>query len=428
MTAARVELLERRSLLAAVTPVPTFGQNGVLAPSPAPTTETAESIDLAGVTAGGILVDQYSDQIDHNVIHRFTLNGKEDSTFTATALPIFDTTAKYTADAQGRAIYAYANNTASGIFVGRVKVNGGIDSGFGVNGQATVTVPTAAGEVQTGRSIDAVSAAPDGSIYVAVTVASQSTNGAISSKRRYVYKLTAAGVLDTSFGRLAFSGVRKNFFLSATPDNGVMAGYKLAASIYSLIKLTRTGQADSAFGDGGVSNVLEVNAAAYFTAAIDAQGRPIVTASTALGASIYRLTAGGQIDNTFGENGIVSGLGRNSTIKALLPQADGTLIAQVVLGVKSVLVKFRATGEPDRTFDTDGVLDIHDGDTVSPVVAALPGNQFLSFASFPIGSGYTLQKLAVVVGGHNVTLNSNGTLQFVGDTADDKVVVSLTTP
>jgi uncharacterized delta-60 repeat protein len=144
------------------------------------------------------------------------------------------------------------------------------------------------------------------------------SNGTSGFDSNYVVsRLNADGTLDTTFGNggnvyISNSATGIGRFtlpvdVEITNDNQVVFGVNyFGASLEALLlgKINEDGSLDSTFGNGGYVTVPlgQTNSTAEF--ALDSQDR-IVIASDPLFPALTRLTANGQIDNGFGENGFV---------------------------------------------------------------------------------------------------------------------------
>jgi uncharacterized delta-60 repeat protein len=191
-------------------------------------------------------------------------------------------------------------------------------------------------------------------------------------------RLTADGALDTTFGTNgkvlvdvgnANAGARS---LTLLPNGSLLgAGYADIAGVGTPVvyKVTSAGVLDTTFGTGGVYNavVLPAQTEAYFDAP---QGNKLVTigygranaTTESLDWLSLRLLANGTLDPTYGTNGVarIDVAGFNDQARSLLVLADGRVVlagagrptANNVDGAVGVLT---ANGQPDTAFSPSGV-------------------------------------------------------------------------
>src|SRR5579883_25744 len=138
----------------------------------------------------------------------------------------------------------------------------------------------------------------------------------------------AAGALDPTFGtggivQLPTQGLTNSQtttsvnFVAQQPDGGVVTVAEFSAKQSSAVKFvvyreTASGQLDPTFGSGGVVP-LPVNAPIVSALATDSEGRVLIAVNyfyegdpKAVQAQVLRLTAAGALDPTFGTGGIVN--------------------------------------------------------------------------------------------------------------------------
>ena len=122
-----------------------------------------------------------------------------------------------------------------------------------------------------------------------------------------VSRLNSNGTLDTTFGNggnvfvSGIGGFSSPAGVEVTADNQVVFGIVSPFSI-ALGKLNEDGSRDSTFGDGGFATVTPSSTNTFPEFALDSQDR-IVIASDPVVLAVNRLTANGQVDSSFGDNG-----------------------------------------------------------------------------------------------------------------------------
>lgn len=243
------------------------------------------------------------------------------------------------------------------VLLARYDVDGTLDPTFGTAGVATLTPHLAS------NWPNAIALQSDGRIVVATT-----ENGTGSSLER----VTAAGVLDTTFGVGGYAVVEPGAFIfdvAARPDGTIVATGAQGTGVY-VARFTSTGAADTSFGAGGSTNTSSPTPgqAGAYRVAFQADGRIIVGGrtidSTATGGAglLVGYTANGALDTTFGNGGFVEPVnvpGVFYDVNDLLVQSTGAIVTLTGADWTSdartfVLQRFSSTGVPDTTFGTNG--------------------------------------------------------------------------
>lgn len=190
-----------------------------------------------------------------------------------------------------------------------------------------------------------------------------------------VFRRNADGTPDNSFGTSGFTytnvGSQPTLTKMAVQTDGkiLLTGTTYnSTTLFDLIlfRYTANGVPDNTFGTNGrVSSVFGANSAYEQGAAIAVQpdGKIVVAGRLAnAGPTVFlvaRYNAGGTVDNTFGTNGSTTiKFGDNDEAKAVIVQPDGRI---VVVGFslsgtanRIALARLTATGAPDNTFGTSG--------------------------------------------------------------------------
>jgi uncharacterized delta-60 repeat protein len=275
------------------------------------------------------------------------------------------------------------------IAVVRLNADGTLDTTFGTSGIARIDFGGQAGNVR--DSLWAVSRDATNRI---VLFGAKKGDGARVDADRVVARLTANGVLDTSFATMGMH-VLNVANLSDAARNGLvqadgkimMAGYTAQPSGVGtqttnkivLLRLLDNGMPDATFGFQGIANV-----AAFV---------PAEPTRTEWGfAEAYGITQQGA-------KYVTTGYGR--------PTSTGTL--------DMVSVRFTETGAIDPTWGTNGVvtLDVVGQDDRGRNAAALPGDRILI-----VGSG---KPTATDINAMAVILGPNGALDTTFDTDGSKL-------
>ncbi|MBX7107989.1 MAG: T9SS type A sorting domain-containing protein [Chitinophagales bacterium] len=201
-----------------------------------------------------------------------------------------------------------------------------------------------------------------------------------------IVRLKPNGGYDNNFGTGGIATITGGFFCDmALQSSGkiIVAGSGVGptnVNNYIVYRLNKNGSSDTSFGDKG--NV-EVNIAGSGMICFDVAIQPddkIVLAGYQGGSGGYgnmlivRLTKGGKLDNTFGNNGMYTLYlsGKHSECRQLAIQPDGkivaagyidTLVQTAFFRYDFAAVRLNANGTPDNTFGTNGIVRADKGTT-----------------------------------------------------------------
>ncbi len=246
--------------------------------------------------------------------------------------------------------YFYFNLYDVGL-VGKLTPAGAPDPGFGAYpGQPGVSMIRFGTTIKTNALATAL--LPDGSV-----------NGLFKEynpgRRLYFAHLDAGGILDTSFhapvsGTYVHGSDMYQSAAIATPDGGFLSmaveAVIGATPTVKLAKITPGGSIDTTYADHGI---LTYNYVTYGIAIsngplyLDAQGRSLILS----GVELVRVTPNGEIDGTFGVNGKVPAV---PYIRAMVPDAQGGIIAFRKDTIGEYLCRFDEQGQIDPSFGTNG--------------------------------------------------------------------------
>jgi len=328
--------------------------------------------ELARQSDGRLLVVNGSSRL-----RRLLPDGTPDPTFgiagdgivvVTSGQPIAYQVSAVTVQPDGRIVVA--GNAPSGalgrpdMLVARYTADGALDTSFaGGRGITTIDLSTYSdGAAQ-------VLVQPDGSILLAGVAGNPLGN---SDTNAAVIRLTAAGDIDASYGLAGLATMGDDLFdvpraAARTADGGVVMVGRVATGGGALAdvgvyKLTAAGTPDVSFGirgDGIVRPVIEGHEEAR-DVAVQVDGKIVVLATTGLSTWLTRYLANGQVDTTFGINGAAA-VTTPMHGWALALQADGGLwVAGEVTGGGSDygVMRFNANGQPDATFNNGEVLPV----------------------------------------------------------------------
>lgn len=243
---------------------------------------------------------------------------------------------------------------------------GTLDPTFSFDGYVT-TIPDEGGQA------NAVAVQSDGRIVVA----GNAYDDMFSTMRACVMRYLPDGQLDLSFGTNGLKLFRLNTWNTSITamrilddDRIVLAGtaFPTNDSDPYIARLLPDGDFDSTFSGDGISSV-DLNGDGLLRGlTIDHMGRPVAVGqfgtSTSTELLLMRTTSDGDLDATFGTNGIaIAGLGpqQYSTGLRIHGANDGTLVVAGMTVVNAaadtvqmVIARFLEQGTPDLSFGTLG--------------------------------------------------------------------------
>ncbi len=216
--------------------------------------------------------------------------------------------------------------------ISQLNLDGSIDTGFGAEGAIEIQVN------DVGTYATSVVVQEDGKILVA-------GHSEPSHPKLFVARFMSDGSLDTSFGEggIASYGTDVQFVsdMQVQADGKIVVGGTSATGgryFATLTRLTANGNLDSTFGDNGVSQVTIGNNDTLFGLAIQSDGKlvistgsnqlPRTTSNEYYTAGIARLLSDGSLDSAFGELGSkMLNLGVGQEIgRDALIQQDGKIL------------------------------------------------------------------------------------------------------
>jgi len=246
---------------------------------------------------------------------------------------------------------------------------GCLDASFGGAGLVATTVSP-------GNWAVGVVVQPDGKSVVAV----RGTNPSGTGSDFYAARYDAAGYLDPSFGgagavRLQFTSCADAEHVRAIallPDGKILlAGYAYIKSStygFAVARLNADGSLDTSFGTGGRAFFGFTQSTILQAMALQSDGRIVLAGNAGDNDfSVARLTAGGQLDGTFGSGGKVvvqtakSGSGGQATAVAVQRVnseerivVGGTSPASGSLSRDFAVIRFTPAGALDASFGSGG--------------------------------------------------------------------------
>ncbi len=322
---------------------------------------------------------------------RFTTDGNLDNTFGTNGIvktPIgssndFAESAAIQTD--GKIVLAgYTNNGSAYDFaIVRYNTNGDLDNTFGTGGITTTTI----GPVNSYAR--AVKIQDDGKIVV---------SGYFIDGIDYSFvtaRYNSDGDLDNTFGGYGIvatpiigSSVTIAYSMSLESDGKIItAGYSMLNSfaIFTIVRYSQDGILDSTFGaNGKVISSVGQGSDIITSTSIQSDGKIIAAGSSENGSyedfALARYDQNGDLDDTFGDSGIVttSITTSTSTIKSLALQGDNKIVAAGYTELAGSsdnnfsLARYDEKGNLDKTFGTNGIVsttvDSDGGQALSVVI------------------------------------------------------------
>lgn len=313
--------------------------------------------------------------------------------------------------------------------------NGSLDTDFGVGGEAFAYVLNH--EIY-GTPYD-IELQPDGKILLA---------GKNTSQKPVLWRFTAAGQLDTTFGN---NGVQT---LSTQDGWATAVGYRtnkilVVVRFYNNSRVMQRHLNGSADTWCGLSGSVTINGFSGTSLAIDAVSGASYVGGNAANAKVYRYTVGGALDTGFATNG-EQPLPKCSTYPAgesvtdLEIQTDGKVVASAqstfsfaneTTAFPSVH-RFDATGVTDTTLSGDGQLcssycfgsTIYTGNRLRTALQTDGKLLTLTYDSaYPLFSRLNFDGSADTAFAPSYSLESNA-FDVLVQNSDGKIVVFGTTP
>lgn len=280
----------------------------------------------------------------------------------------------------------------------RFNSDGTLDTSFGDGGKIPDNTPFA------GHVYDVV-IQPDGKIVVA---GDRASDFAIA---RYL----SNGTIDTTFGggdgfvQVGISGVDAARALALQKDGKiVVVGYSNGSLTASMVRLLPNGDLDTTFGTNGVVGPTNFSqtSARFLRVKIQNDQKIVVAGYIDTGSNnlfVARYMSDGSLDPFFGSAGIkiVSG-NRDNDFMGLEIQADGKIVISGTSATDNdnpILVRLTAQGQLDASFGNDGVVE----QTITGSTFTVYNNLALQSDGKIVAVGYTqLGDLYLIVARYNV--------------------------
>ena len=299
---------------------------------------------------------------------RYKTNGTPDSSFGTNGIVTTDfggDDVGYSVAIQsdGKIIVAGYNRNNDYYFtaLARYNLNGTLDNTFGTGGKVTTNTINTADEQGFSVAIQT-----DGKIIVG------GVSDGLLAAFRYNSDGSLDNTFGTG-GKWTTTDETGTINFIALQNNGkiVMTGYYNGGD-FILIRLNNNGSLDANFSGGIIINDLgNNNVDISYSLVIQNDGKLIVggtsSTDTTIDIGLIRYNSDGSLDNSFGTNGIVvTDFGGNDEANSVLWQADGKIVVSGYtdkggFGHYDALARYNANGTLDDTFGNNGILSIWRG-------------------------------------------------------------------
>jgi uncharacterized delta-60 repeat protein len=255
--------------------------------------------------------------------------------------------------------------------VARYNADGTVDKSYGTDGFTAIDFGGAFGNGAGAVVIDAM-----GRAVVAGTVSDTTSSFAIA-------RLTTDGKLDASFsgdGKLITHFGQQSSFANAialAPDGKIIAAgysrdssdFKSATARFAVARYLGDGTLDKGFSVDGLQTIdIDAGDDRALNVAVLGDGKVLMSGyfnkpGEDSDFAVVRLTASGQLDNTFDGNGIAAvDFGGNEQATSMLPEASGNIVlaGRTDFGksedysAQAVFARLNSAGALDTSFDGDG--------------------------------------------------------------------------
>lgn len=174
-------------------------------------------------------------------------------------------------------------------------------------------------------------------------------------------RLNADGSLDRSFGKAGVvvtpAGQNIAYFAVALSADGKLVATGRHDGDVVVARYKSNGGVDNQFADGGRHTIDWGSIDTAYAVAIAADGRILVGGGSNGAFGLSRLTATGDTDTSFGARGSALfslGAGNDNTVGAIAIQSDGRILGAGSVGGSVAVFRLTADGQTDRTFGSGG--------------------------------------------------------------------------
>jgi uncharacterized delta-60 repeat protein len=198
--------------------------------------------------------------------------------------------------------------------------------------------------------------------------------------------MARAGTLDPKFGNggIVFTANTVANAGALQGDGKILVAGSISTVQNSeqpgLLRYNANGTLDSGFGAGGKVLIGGNNAGPAFAVAVQTDGKILVAAPANLALTVFRFNNNGSVDSTFGSNGATAiqaaGLFLAPASGGIALEPDGRIVVATAHndgGGQRIVARLLANGQLDSTFGSNGVAPTFGGDSV----AVLPNGNIL---------------------------------------------------
>ena len=175
------------------------------------------------------------------------------------------------------------------------------------------------------------------------------------------------GQLDSSFGADGIASYATDsdtvYAAALQADNKILvAGTTFKNGIYrmQLVRFLANGVVDTTFGTNGVVHVSEGDCTEATAIAVQPDNKILLAGCISGDLSIFRFNADGTIDSDFGNDGVLTVEFAFATAVDMVLQSDGKIVlaGQDRFLFRTYLIRVTTDGQLDNTFGTNGIVNI----------------------------------------------------------------------
>jgi uncharacterized delta-60 repeat protein len=192
-----------------------------------------------------------------------------------------------------------------------------------------------------------------------------------------ITRLNTNGTVDTTFGSEGFATIENtfSFFAMILESSGkIVAAASVPNGNSSFVELARfnnNGTLDTSFGKGGITTTQAIPFTPFdATGAIALQGNGEILVAASSPGVMARFTSTGQLDTTFGTNGLVNLANVGPALSATAPscptqilvQANGKILVSAGVpeptpaALATIVSRYNSNGSLDTTFAAAGMM------------------------------------------------------------------------
>jgi uncharacterized delta-60 repeat protein len=192
--------------------------------------------------------------------------------------------------------------------------------------------------------------------------------------------MAQAGTLDPKFGNggIVFTANTVANAGALQGDGKILVAGSIStaqnAQQPGLLRYNTNGTLDSGFGAGGKVLIGSNNSGPAFAVAVQTDGKILVAAPANLALTVFRFNNNGSVDSTFGSNGATAiqaaGLFLAPASGGIALEPDGRILVATGHnegGGQRIVARLLANGQLDSTFGSNGVAPTFGGDSVAVV-------------------------------------------------------------